>query len=164
MDCDEQHEPERIPDFLREIQTDRWDIISGSRYLREFSTDSAAPNDRKLINSQLTGMINELFSWDLTDTFCGFKAHRVAATRALNLSETGYAFPMQLWPRVYAHGLRLKEIPVERIYKDAARNFGGVLNDPASRLQHYIDVFQRELRSPLPEVETDETIACCCGI
>src|SRR5438105_1736943 len=33
MDCDEQHEPERIPDFLREIKTDQWDLISGSRYL-----------------------------------------------------------------------------------------------------------------------------------
>ena len=33
MDCDEQHEPERIPDFLREIESNRWDLISGSRYL-----------------------------------------------------------------------------------------------------------------------------------
>jgi glycosyltransferase involved in cell wall biosynthesis len=30
MDCDEQHEPERIPDFVRAIGTDRWDLISGS--------------------------------------------------------------------------------------------------------------------------------------
>ena len=33
MDCDRQHEPQRIPDFIREIASDRWDIISGSRYL-----------------------------------------------------------------------------------------------------------------------------------
>ena len=33
MDCDEQHEPEKIPDFLYEIQTNEWDIISGSRYM-----------------------------------------------------------------------------------------------------------------------------------
>src|SRR5215216_3315353 len=25
MDCDEQHEPERIPDFFRAIASDRWD-------------------------------------------------------------------------------------------------------------------------------------------
>ena len=34
MDCDEQHEPEIIPEFIRQIRKDRWDIISGSRYLR----------------------------------------------------------------------------------------------------------------------------------
>src|SRR5437667_10348048 len=26
MDCDEQHEPERIPDFLREIKSDQCDV------------------------------------------------------------------------------------------------------------------------------------------
>jgi len=164
MDCDEQHEPERIADFLREIRNDQWDIVSGSRYLREFATDNAAPDDRRRINAQLTDMINQTFSWDLTDSFCGFKAHRVAATKALNLTETGYAFPMQLWPRVYASGLRLKEIPVERIYKDATRTFGGMLDDPASRLQHYTEIFRRELQSPLPQPQTDSTVACCCGI
>lgn len=164
MDCDEQHEPERIADFLRGIQTDQWDIISGSRYLKHFSSDSAAPGDRQMINAQITTMINELFSWTLTDSFCGFKAHRVSATKALNLTETGYAFPLQLWPRVYRQGLRLVEIPVERIYKDASRTFGGTLNDPTSRLQHYMEVFRRELQSPLPKPQDDKSIACCCGV
>jgi dolichol-phosphate mannosyltransferase len=161
MDCDEQHEPERIPDFLREIETDQWDIISGSRYLKHFNGDSDAPGDRQMINAQITAMINDLFGWTLTDSFCGFKAHRVSVTRSLDLRETGYAFPLQLWPRVYAHGLRLVEIPVERIYKDASRAFGGTLNDPGSRLQHYLKVFRRELQSPIPQ--DDSAIACCCG-
>ena len=33
MDCDRQHEPESIPDFVRRIRSDRYDIVSGSRYL-----------------------------------------------------------------------------------------------------------------------------------
>lgn len=37
MDCDEQHEPESIPDFIEAIRTDQWDLISGSRYLRPTS-------------------------------------------------------------------------------------------------------------------------------
>ena len=32
MDCDEQHEPEMIPEFVRTIKTGRWDIVSGSRF------------------------------------------------------------------------------------------------------------------------------------
>src|SRR5687768_16731095 len=39
IDCDEQHEPERIPEFMRAIETDRWDLISGSRYLRPSCED-----------------------------------------------------------------------------------------------------------------------------
>ena len=31
MDCDEQHEPEMIPHFIRRIRAGRADIISGSR-------------------------------------------------------------------------------------------------------------------------------------
>jgi len=37
MDCDEQHEPERIPDFKRAIESDQWDIISGSRYMQQMA-------------------------------------------------------------------------------------------------------------------------------
>src|SRR4051812_49219665 len=29
IDCDEQHEPEMIPEFIRQIETNCWDIISG---------------------------------------------------------------------------------------------------------------------------------------
>ena len=47
MDCDEQHEPERIVDFLSAIAADDADIISGSRYLRADWATAAAPADRR---------------------------------------------------------------------------------------------------------------------
>src|SRR5436190_2982225 len=78
MDCDEQHEPERIPDFLNHIATDQWDLISGSRYLKQSSNDDLPPTDRRSINVTITNLINDLFGWKITDSFCGFKAHRVS--------------------------------------------------------------------------------------
>ncbi len=48
MDCDGQHEPSRIPVLLEAIHDA--DIVSGSRYLRDFRQDTAAPNDRREIN------------------------------------------------------------------------------------------------------------------
>jgi len=33
MDCDEQHEPAQIPDFVAATRADDADVISGSRYL-----------------------------------------------------------------------------------------------------------------------------------
>ena len=164
MDCDEQHEPARIPDFVRAIRTDRWDIVSGSRYLTPDAADDAAPADRRTVNVTITKLVNDTFGWDLTDTFCGFKAHRVAAMRQLQLTETGYAFPLQLWPRAYRADLRITEIPVRRIYHDLSRTFGPVLNDPGKRLRHYLDVFETELSRHAPVVA--EVVAapsyCCC--
>ncbi len=145
MDCDEQHEPEMIPAFIDEIRTERWDLISGSRYLQPRKDDDLPPGDRRSINATITDMINSCFGLGITDAFCGFKAHRVGPTVALRLDEKGYAFPMQLWPRVAKAGLRLREIPVRLIYNDPNRYFGGKLDDAAFRLQHYLSVLRVEL-------------------
>lgn len=162
MDCDEQHEPERIPGFLREIKTDRWDLISGSRYLKPSKHDDLPPGDRQKINLTITGMVNELLGLNLTDTFCGFKAHRVSATLPLQLDERGYAFPLQLWPRAAAMGLRIKEIPVRLIYNDPNRYFGGALDDSARRLAHYVEVFNRELKWQ-PPIDRNGLANLICG-
>jgi dolichol-phosphate mannosyltransferase len=146
MDCDEQHEPEMIPEFVRRIRHDDADIISGSRYLDQRLDGDLPPGDRRAINGTITAMLNDLFGWNLTDSFCGFKAHRVGAMRKLHLTETGYAFPLQLWPQVWETGLRVAEIPVRLIYNDPTRHFGGLLDDAAVRLQHYKDVLHAELR------------------
>lgn len=144
MDCDRQHEPQRIPDFLRAIETDRWDIISGSRYLSVQEGDDIPPADRRSINATLTCLINDSFGTTLTDSFCGFKAHRVKPMIAMELSEKGYAFPMQFWPRAIAAGLRITELPVPLIYNDPNRQFGGGLDDPDDRLIHYLEVLSAE--------------------
>lgn len=146
MDCDEQHEPERIPDFIRAIEADQWDLISGSRYLDHRLDNDLPPTDRRAINATITSILNDLYHLDLTDSFCGFKAHRVSAMRKLELNIPGYAFPMQLWPQVAEHKLRVTELPVRLIYNDPNRHFGGMLDDATHRLQHYLDVLCAEQR------------------
>jgi len=161
MDCDEQHEPERIPDFIKAIETDEWDLISGSRYLQRMNGDDLPPPDRRAINTKITELVNETFGWNLTDSFCGFKAHRVIANRQLHLTETGYAFPMQLWPQVFRAGLRVTEIPVRLIYNDLTRHFGGVLDDADHRLKHYMNVFHDELTADHTAEGVAEHCFCC---
>ncbi|MBY0455728.1 MAG: glycosyltransferase family 2 protein, partial [Gemmataceae bacterium] len=41
MDCDGQHQPERIPVLLEAIHD--CDVVSGSRYFRDFRQDTPAP-------------------------------------------------------------------------------------------------------------------------
>lgn len=138
LDCDEQHEPASIPRFLAEAERDELDIISGSRYTNEPARDDdAPPPDRRRINMLITREINERLGLALTDSFCGFKAHRTSAMRRLRLTEDGYAFPMQFWVEAVAAGLRIGEIPVKLIYNDPSRSFGGVLDDAERRLAYY---------------------------
>ena len=166
MDCDEQHEPERIPEFVRAIEADQWDLISGSRYLENRLDNDLPPTDRRAINAQITSILNDCYKLNLTDAFCGFKAHRVSAMRKLELDIPGYAFPMQLWPQVAHEQLRVTEIPVRLIYNDPTRHFGGLLDDASNRLRHYLDVLcaeQKRLDARAPGGARERVAASPCG-
>jgi dolichol-phosphate mannosyltransferase len=135
MDCDGQHEPARIAVLLEAIHNA--DIVSASRYLRDFRQDTAAPADRRQINRQITSDLNARFGLQLSDAFCGFKAYRRAALCRLRITEPGWGMPLQLWVQAARLGLRIKEIGVPRLYLDPKRAFGGMLNDAAERLAYY---------------------------
>jgi dolichol-phosphate mannosyltransferase len=164
MDCDEQHEPASIPDFMAAAEAaDAPDIISGSRYLRVGAGEDDAPSDRRAINAQITEELNARFGLRLTDAFCGFKSHRVEAISRLDLSENGYAFPMEFWAQAVAMGLSIGEIPVRRIYNDPARTFGGPLDDPAQRLAHYRAVLHKEIRRFADRLPGSARAGLCMG-
>ena len=143
IDCDGQHEPQRIPRFVTACQ--RVDIVSGSRYLKVFAGDSEPPTDRRRINWQITLELNRRLGVQLTDAFCGFKAYRVEALKRLRLTETGYAMPIELWVQAFAASLEIVELPVPLIYLDESRSFGGELDDAHTRLDHYNEVLDRSL-------------------
>ncbi|MDX1946445.1 MAG: glycosyltransferase family 2 protein [Pirellulaceae bacterium] len=136
IDCDGQHEPQRIPQFFAACEGDV-DIVSGSRYLRQFAGDSAPPAQRRRINEQVTAELNRRLGLSLTDAFCGFKCYRVAALAHLHITEPGYAMPLEVWVQAAAAGLRVIELPVPLIYLDEKRSFGGVLDDAQTRLEYY---------------------------
>ena len=147
MDCDEQHEPSRIGAFLAAAREDDADIISGTRYPSGWN-DTGAPSDRREINRLITETLNRRLGLQLTDAFCGFKAYRVSSLGAFEITVPGYAMPMQLWVQAARAGLRIRELAVPLIYNDPTRHFGGLLDDPKVRLQHYLDVMEREIREP----------------
>jgi len=151
MDCDEQHEPACIPFFVRAAERDDADIISGTRYAHGHHNGSGAPPDRREINRRITQMLNKRLNLELTDAFCGFKAYSVLALRDINITVPGYAMPMQFWVQVAKAGLRVRELPIPLIYNDPTRHFGGVLDDPRVRFEHYIAVFEAELRAEIAE-------------
>jgi glycosyltransferase involved in cell wall biosynthesis len=150
MDCDEQHEPEAIPEFVAAIEdadlgVHPADVVSGSRYLRPSEGADTPPADRRSINAEITAELNRRLGWTLTDAFCGFKAYRIAACNRLRLDVDGYDFPMQFWVQAAAEGLAIREIPVRLIYNDPSRSFGGPLDEARTRRRIYQATLAREL-------------------
>ncbi|NOZ41463.1 MAG: glycosyltransferase family 2 protein [Planctomycetes bacterium] len=146
IDCDGQHEPQRIAQIAYDCS--KIDILSGSRYLDlDQSTDPSStdhvPPDRMQINKIITAEINERLGLDITDAFCGFKAYCTKALAKLDLTETGYAMPLELWVQAAKHGLRIQEMPVPLIYLEEERSFGGALDAADTRLQYYREVIDR---------------------
>ena len=166
LDCDGQHQPKRIPRFISACKNA--DIVSGSRYLKNYEGDSEPPAQRMFINKQITRQLNDRFGLQLTDAFCGFKAYRTSALAMLDIHDDGYAMPLELWTQAAMQNFRIMEIPVPRLYLDLNRSFGGSLDQADVRLAYYNTILdasvlamkQRGFRLP---GDVCHRAAVCCG-
>lgn len=147
IDCDGQHQPGLIGRIAATVDEpdSHADMVSGSRYLKDFRDNSVAPADRKRINMQITRCLNEKLGFKITDAFCGFKAYRVSSLADLDITDNGYAMPLQLWVQAADLNWSISEFPIPRVYLEEDRSFGGSLDDAAIRLAHYRSVLNREL-------------------
>lgn len=136
MDVDGQHEPQRIPELLAALADDV-DIVSGSRYLKEFPNDVEPPPDRRAINAEFTRLIRDRLGLPITDAFCGFKAYTRRALAHLEVTEPGYAMPLEVWVQAASRGLQVREIAVPRIYLPGPRAFGGAAVTGAEERRRY---------------------------
>lgn len=144
LDCDGQHEPARIPEVAAGLA--EADIVSGSRYFKVFDPAQRPPEERRRINREVTRWLNDCLGMSLTDAFCGFKAYRSTALERFDITEPGYAMPLQVWVQAVARGMKIVEVPVELIYLDESRAFGGSMDDAAYRLRHYRRVFESAMK------------------
>lgn len=166
LDCDGQHQPKRIPRFISACKNA--DIVSGSRYLKDYEGDSAAPAQRMFINKQITRQLNDRFGLQLTDAFCGFKAYRTSTLAMLDIHDDGYAMPLELWTQAAMQNFRVIEIPVPRLYLDLNRSFGGSLDQAEVRLAYYNKVLDNSVQAMLDRGfqlpgDVDRRAAVCCG-
>lgn len=160
MDSDGQHEPGRIAVLLEAIHGA--DVVSGSRYLRDFRQDGSAPQERLRINQTITAELNARYGLNLTDAFCGFKAYRREALAQLAITEPGWGMPLELWVQAAHARLRIKEVGVPRLYLDPNRSFGGGLDDAEQRLSYYRGVIARAEAKLSPCATLPDVLAGCC--
>jgi dolichol-phosphate mannosyltransferase len=153
IDCDGQHEPQRIGQLVAACR--HADIVSGSRYLCSREQAGRAPAERRQINVQITRELNQRLGLSLTDAFCGFKAYGVAALAELEITEPGYGMPLELWVQAAHHGLRIVELPVPLVYLAEERSFGGSLDDGRKRLEYYHRVLDQAIAAVEPHSRTE---------
>lgn len=143
LDCDGQHEPSLIPAVAARLADA--EIVSGSRYLQVFDPSQRPPEERRRINVEVTRWLNECLGLNVTDAFCGFKAYRASALERFDITDDGYAMPLQVWVQAAAMKMSIVEVAVPLIYLDESRAFGGSLDDAAYRLAHYRKVLREAL-------------------
>ena len=141
FDADMQHDPKSIPDIIQKMeQENHIDIVSTSRYLDPERVVKAhnVPYDRFLVNMCLTKLINILYNFSLTDSFCGLKGYRVCRVeRMFRMRDVGYSSPLEFWINAAYHDLFIDEVPTSLIYVDERRGRGSW----TERLNDYLNSF-----------------------
>ncbi len=113
MDGDGQHPAVRLPDFIREMERGRADVIIGNRQAR----DRAMPLHRRLSNG-ITSIIVSLLAGGrrIHDSQCGMRALRLEALRGLVFFEKGFQLESEMLITLGRAGSRFVEIPLDTIY------------------------------------------------
>jgi glycosyltransferase involved in cell wall biosynthesis len=115
LDSDGQHDPDQIPAVIEPIVRDGFDLVIGSRYLRD-SDREKVPKYRSLGIKTITRVTQYTSYSDITDAQSGFRAYGRQALSMINLFEEGMAVSTEILLRAKEKNLLIKEVPVSIEY------------------------------------------------
>jgi glycosyltransferase involved in cell wall biosynthesis len=110
-DADDTYDFTLIPQFVRALETEQYEFVTGSRYLAGGDANITALH-RWFGNPALTGILNLLFGTRYTDVYCGFRAFPRATYETIRPVSPGMEFNLELAINAGLAGLRTKEIPI----------------------------------------------------
>ncbi|MFL2935353.1 MAG: polyprenol monophosphomannose synthase [Myxococcota bacterium] len=111
MDADFSHPPDKLPEFLDEIESH--DVVLGSRYLNGITVVNW-PIERILISWFGNVYARTVSGLPVTDTTGGFRCMRRSLLERMGFQRiraNGYAFQIEMNYRFVKHGARIKELP-----------------------------------------------------
>ena len=112
MDCDFSHDPKQVQDLLTEAIEN--DLIIGSRYFGGIRIINW-PIQRLLLSYAASVYTRFITGIPIYDTTGGFKCFKRSTLEALNLDNiisNGYSFQLELNYKIWARGLKIKEVPI----------------------------------------------------
>ena len=124
LDGDGQHNPVEIPQVLAPILRGEADLVIGSRFLQPNLNQSQpvstslkhVPKYRKFGIDVITWLYNFGSKVKLSDSQSCFRAHSRRLIEAINITENGFGFSVQVLIQVRRKGFIIKEVPVSCIY------------------------------------------------
>jgi glycosyltransferase involved in cell wall biosynthesis len=118
MDSDQQHKVSDLSGFVKNIKSNKYDVVFGSRNM-----SLGAPLDRFLGNKVASVLVGFMFGIYISDLICGFRALTKKAYKKVRWESTGYGVEVEMAIRTAKNNLSHCEVPVETVYYD---NYKGV--------------------------------------
>jgi glycosyltransferase involved in cell wall biosynthesis len=126
IDGDGQHNPDEIPQLLAPILKGKADLVIGSRFLRP--TLQQIPRYRKFGIDVITFLYNLGSKSRVTDSQCCFRAQNRRLIEAVNITEPGFSFSVQVLIQARRRGFIIKEVPVSCIYHSQGSSLNPVIH------------------------------------
>lgn len=111
MDADRQHNPEEIPNFIKEL--DGNDVIFGYRAEKQ-----SMPLEKRFANMLLDLAIGFLSNVKIKDTQSGYRAFTRNAYKKLRWESSDYCVETEMIANAGKYKLKYKQIPIKTIYVD----------------------------------------------
>jgi glycosyltransferase involved in cell wall biosynthesis len=115
IDSDGQHNPNQIPDIVKPIIEENYEIVAGSRFLDHKDTQRV-PRYRSLGIKTITKLTQSASYNNITDSQNGFRAYSKNALSKLNLFENGMPVSSEILLKAKQKGLSIKEVPITVSY------------------------------------------------
>jgi glycosyltransferase involved in cell wall biosynthesis len=115
LDADGQHNPSEIKSLLAPIETDKADIVIGSRFIKGAYSDM--PLYRRMGIKLINRLSGKAKKGNFSDSQSGFRAYGRKAIESLGLSENGMGVSTEILIKAEEQGLRVVEVPVQVRYE-----------------------------------------------
>ncbi len=111
MDADGSNQPEELPQLIRPILKDEFDVVIGSRF--RGSIENGAIKSFNLFGNKIFNLLIRILSWkQVTDSLSGFRALNRKALASLNTTSMGYEIEAEMTIELIKKGFTLGEIPI----------------------------------------------------
>ena len=111
-DADDTYDLTEIPKFLKPLMANDADFVMGTRMKGHIKKGSMPWLHRYIGNPILTGILNELFKTDLSDSHCGMRSITREAYDKLELKSEGMEFASEMIIEAARKKLRITEVPI----------------------------------------------------
>lgn len=120
LDADFQHDPDEIPMLIKPISEDGYDLVLGSRKLRESKRRSKGkiPFYRPWGQFVLRICSYTLSKKKYSDPECGFRALSRRAMEAMKFEKEGFFVESEMLYLAEKKGLKVTEVPITEIYTE----------------------------------------------